>query len=62
MVFCAFFRSSIIRNRVIPHAVSFFTGELAESDDHDDTEDEEEEEEEDEVCEKKVKYSACFYK
>lgn len=44
---------SIIRNRVIPHAVSFFTGELAESDDHDDTEDEEEEEEEDEVCEKK---------
>lgn len=35
---------SIIRVKIIPHAVSFFTGELAENEEYEDTEDEDEEE------------------
>lgn len=58
VVFCASFRSSTIRIKVIPHAVSLFTGELAENEDYEDTDDEDEEED----CEKNVRYSACFYK
>ncbi|XP_059299589.1 nucleosome assembly protein 1;4-like isoform X1 [Lycium ferocissimum] len=42
---------STIRDKIIPHAVSWFTGELAENDDSEDTEDEDEDEEE--KCENK---------
>lgn len=44
MVFFASFRSSIIRVKVIPHAVALFTGELGEDEDYEVTEYDDEEE------------------
>lgn len=41
----SFLCSSTIRDKIIPHAVSWFTGEAAPSDDFEDNEDSEDEEE-----------------
>lgn len=40
--------SSTIRDKIIPHAVSWFTGEAVQGDDFEDIDDDEDEEEEDE--------------
>lgn len=43
--------SSTIRDKIIPHAVSWFTGEAVQGDDFEDIDDDEDEEEDDEIDE-----------